>query len=208
MKLIESYFPKCTSKQLEQFSQLQAVYQNWNDKINVISRKDIDMLYERHILHSLAIAKFVSFRPGADILDFGTGGGFPGVPLAIMYPETQFHLVDSINKKLNVIKEVSATISLDNVTTEHIRVEDLQGSYDFITCRAVAQLTQLLKWTGHLYKEEMIHGIPNGLLALKGGDLTQELSDVSSDYYIEQTAISSFFTEDYFKSKYIIYVQA
>ena len=208
MKLIESYFPKCTSKQLEQFSQLQAVYQNWNDKINVISRKDIDMLYERHILHSLAIAKFVSFRPGADILDFGTGGGFPGVPLAIMYPETQFHLVDSINKKLNVIKEVSATISLDNVTTEHIRVEDLQGSYDFITCRAVAQLTQLLKWTGHLYKEKMIHGIPNGLLALKGGDLTQELSDVSSDYYIEQTAISSFFTEDYFKSKYIIYVQA
>jgi len=208
MKLIESYFPKCTSKQLEQFSQLQAVYQNWNDKINVISRKDIDMLYERHVLHSLAIAKFVSFRPGADILDFGTGGGFPGVPLAIMYPETQFHLVDSINKKLNVIKEVSATISLDNVTTEHIRVEDLQGSYDFITCRAVAQLTQLLKWTGHLYKEKMIHGIPNGLLALKGGDLTQELSDVSSDYYIEQTAISSFFTEDYFKSKYIIYVQA
>jgi len=208
MKLIESYFPKCTSKQLEQFSQLQAVYQNWNDKINVISRKDIDMLYERHVLHSLAIAKFVSFRPGADILDFGTGGGFPGVPLAIMYPETQFHLVDSINKKLNVIKEVSATISLDNITTEHIRVEDLQGSYDFITCRAVAQLTQLLKWTGHLYKEKMIHGIPNGLLALKGGDLTQELSDVSSDYYIEQTAISSFFTEDYFKSKYIIYVQA
>ena len=208
MKLIESYFPKCTSKQLEQFSQLQAVYQNWNDKINVISRKDIDMLYERHVLHSLAIAKFVSFRPGADILDFGTGGGFPGVPLAIMYPETQFHLVDSINKKLNVIKEVSATISLDNVTTEHIRVEDLQGSYDFITCRAVAQLTQLLKWTGHLYKEKMIHGIPNGLLALKGGDLTQELSDVSSDYYIKQTAISSFFTEDYFKSKYIIYVQA
>ncbi len=208
MKLIETYFPHCTTHQMDQFRQLQSVYQEWNDKINVISRKDIDQLYERHVLHSLAIAKFIDFKPKATVLDFGTGGGFPGVPLAIMYPETQFHLVDSINKKLNVVREVSTAISLTNLTTEHSRVEELTGAYDFIVCRAVAQLSQLLKWTGHLYKEEMVHGMPNGLIALKGGDLKQECAAVPTDYYVEQTAISSYFKEEFFQSKYIIYVQA
>lgn len=207
MKLIEKYFPNCADKKLDQFRQLQSVYQEWNDKINVISRKDIDKLYERHVLHSLAIAKFIEFNPGAQVLDFGTGGGFPGVPLAIMYPDTQFHLVDSIRKKLKVVDEVSSAISLSNLSTEHTRVEDLTGKYDFIVCRAVAQLSQLMVWTRHLYKREMIHGTPNGLIALKGGDLKKECAALPTQYYVEQTPISTYFLEDFFKEKHVIFVQ-
>lgn len=206
MQLIQKYFPDLTPRQVEQFSALGGLYREWNDKINVISRKDIDHLYEHHVLHSLAIAKFIQFKKATKIMDLGTGGGFPGIPLAILFPECRFHLVDSIAKKLKVIDAVSEALELKNVFTFHSRVEQMPYQYDFIVTRAVAQLTDLLAWTKgkSLYKDQ--NALPNGLIALKGGDLTAEIAAAEAKL-IKQLPLSTFFKEDFFKDKSIVYVK-
>lgn len=207
MELINHYFPTLTEEQRLQFEQLPALYTEWNAKINVISRKDIDNLFERHILHSLSIAKFIQFASGSEIIDLGTGGGFPGIPLSIMFPEVEFHLVDSINKKLKVINHIAEEIGLKNVRTTHSRVEDLNSQVDFVVCRAVAPLDKLINWTQRLYKSDMKHGLPNGLIALKGGKLDEEIKTISKGVYIEQVRLSQYFKEDFFEEKSLLYVQ-
>lgn len=206
MQLILKYFPDLTSHQLEQLAALDGLYRDWNEKINVISRKDIDNLYEHHILHSLAIAKFIQFKNATKIMDLGTGGGFPGIPLAILFPECRFHLVDSIAKKLKVIDAVSEALELKNVFTFHSRVEQMPYQYDFIVTRAVAQLTDLLAWTKgkSLYKDQ--NALPNGLIALKGGDLTAELAAAEAKL-IKQLPLTIFFKEEFFKDKSLVYVK-
>ena len=169
-----------------------------------MSRKDIDQLYERHILHSLAIAKFISFSPGSEILDLGTGGGFPGIPLAILFPESRFHLVDSIGKKIAVVNEVANALELDNLTAEHQRVEKVKEKYDFIVSRAVARTKQLFIWTHQKIKKEGINEIDNGMILLKGGDLNEEMKEFKRPY--SQTNLSDFFQEEFFETKKIIYV--
>ena len=206
MQLIQKYFPDLTPRQLEQFAALDGLYRDWNEKINVISRKDIDYLYEHHVLHSLAIAKFIQFKNATKIMDLGTGGGFPGIPLAIMFPKCRFHLVDSIAKKLKVIDAVSEALELKNVFTFHSRVEQMPYQYDFIVTRAVAQLSDLLAWTKgkSLYKDQ--NSLPNGLIALKGGDLAAELAAAEAKL-IKQLPLSVFFKEDFFKDKSLVYVK-
>lgn len=206
MQLIQKYFPDLTPRQLEQFAALDGLYRDWNEKINVISRKDIDNLYEHHVLHSLAIAKFIQFKNATKIMDLGTGGGFPGIPLAIMFPKCRFHLVDSIAKKLKVIDAVSEALELKNVFTFHSRVEQMPYQYDFIVTRAVAQLSDLLAWTKgkSLYKDQ--NALPNGLIALKGGDLAAELAAAEAKL-IKQLPLSVFFKEDFFKDKSLVYVK-
>jgi 16S rRNA (guanine527-N7)-methyltransferase len=206
MQLIQKYFPDLTPRQLEQFAALDGLYRDWNEKINVISRKDIDYLYEHHVLHSLAIAKFIQFKNATKIMDLGTGGGFPGIPLAIMFPKCRFHLVDSIAKKLKVIDAVSEALELKNVFTFHSRVEQMPYQYDFIVTRAVAQLSDLLAWTKgkSLYKDQ--NALPNGLIALKGGDLAAELAAAEAKL-IKQLPLSVFFKEDFFKDKSLVYVK-
>jgi len=206
-KSIEGYFPKLSDKQKEQFQLLEKGIVEWNTKINVISRKDTENLYLRHILHSLSIAKFIQFKEQAKVLDLGTGGGFPGLPLAIVFPETQFVLLDSRKKKLFVVDEVCKIAHIQNVKTVHARVEEHKGKYDFIVTRAVARTSTLLKWTHKLFKEESQHALPNGLLALKGGELKEELKEVSKQTYCEKIAIRNYFKEEYFDSKYLIYLQ-
>jgi len=164
MNLINQYFPDLSEIQKTQFRQLLPLYEDWNQKINVISRKDINNLYERHVLHSLAIGKFIQFKPGSQILDLGTGGGFPGIPLAILFPDAHFHLVDSIGKKLKVIKNIAGEIGLTNIKTSHSRVEDIHEKVDFVVCRAVAPIEKLVHWTKKIYLNHMIHGFPNGLI--------------------------------------------
>ncbi|HAP00931.1 MAG TPA: 16S rRNA (guanine(527)-N(7))-methyltransferase RsmG [Bacteroidetes bacterium] len=203
--IIEKYFTSLSEKQKEQFNSLQSLYQDWNEKINVISRKDIENFYERHVLHSLSIAKLISFKHGTSVLDFGTGGGFPGIPLAIFFPEVKFHLVDSIGKKITVVKNIIESLHLKNVTAEQIRVEELNQKYDFITCRAVAEIPQLLKWTKKLLSDENKNEIRNGWLFLKGGDLSSELSSISQKYKL--IAVSSFFKEEFFREKWLIYLK-
>lgn len=193
-----------TSRQQEQFQQLGALYKEWNEKINVISRKDIDELYERHILHSLAIAKFTTFKAGSSILDVGTGGGFPGIPLAIMFPEVQFHLVDSVGKKIKVVQEVADAIGLTNVTGEHNRMEKLKGPYDFIVSRAVAPTKQLFQWTHRLVSKTSKNEISNGWLLLKGGDLKAEMKEAKLPH--QMTSISKYFSEEFFETKKVIYI--
>ncbi len=202
--LIYKYFPDLSSQQKNQIEQLFPLYNNWNEKINVVSRKDIDQLYERHVLHSLAVAKFIGFQPGSDILDLGTGGGFPGIPLAIIYPSARFHLVDSINKKITVVKAVSEELGLQNLTAEHLRVEKVKGKYDFIISRAVAKTKLLANWTNQKIKEESRHSKDNGLILLKGGDLNEEMKDYGKPY--TQTRLSNYFKESFFETKYIIHV--
>ena len=175
--IVHSYFPDLTDVQKGQIDQLYPLYLEWNAKINVVSRKDIDQLYERHVLHSLAIAKFIQFLPGSHILDLGTGGGFPGVPLAILFPEAQFHLVDSINKKISVVNAVAEALQLKNLTAAHQRAEKVKGQFDFIVSRAVAKTKQLSMWSNQKIKTESLHSIGNGLLLLKGGDLAEELKE-------------------------------
>lgn len=203
MKLIKKYFPTLTSKQLKQFEQLQQLYQDWNLKINVVSRKDIDELYLRHVLHSLAIAKVQSFLPHSKILDVGTGGGFPGIPLAILFPDVHFHLVDSIGKKIKVVEEVVNGLKLTNVKFSNIRVETLSDNYDFIVSRAVAQMETFVRWVKHLVAKKSYHELKNGILYLKGGDLYEELSN-----YPKATIypITSFFKEDFFETKSVVYL--
>jgi 16S rRNA (guanine527-N7)-methyltransferase len=202
--IIANYFPDLLSAQLEQFRQLGPLYSEWNEKINVISRKDIDELYERHVLHSLAIAKFTTFKPGTQLLDVGTGGGFPGIPLAIMFPEVHFHLVDSIGKKIKVVEEIARTIGLTNVTAEHNRMEKIKGPFDFIVSRAVAPTKQLYNWTHQSISKVSRNSLDNGWILLKGGDLKQELKEAKLPY--QMTAISDYFSEAFFETKQVIYI--
>lgn len=204
IEIIEKYFPNLTEEQKKQFEALDALYRDWNSKINVISRKDIDSLYEKHILHSLAIAAVIDFVPGTQIIDIGTGGGFPGIPLAIYFPEVQFHLVDSIAKKLKVVEEVAAGAGIKNVTTQHIRAEEIKNrKFDFVVSRAVAPLKDLWKWSKPLLKKGKEQELPNSLICLKGGDLAQEISD--SGLRPRMIPIEEIFHEEYFKEKYLLH---
>lgn len=204
MKLLETYFPQLSARQRQQFADLDALYHEWNAKINVISRRDIDQLYLHHVLHSLAIARFVQFRPGTRILDLGTGGGFPGIPLAIMFPECSFKLIDGTGKKIQVAQEVSRAIGLDNCEPEHRRGEDETGQYHFVVSRAVMPLPALVKLVRKNICREQLNALPNGIVCLKGGDLQAETRPFRK---IVQTAeLSQWFAEDWFKEKYCIYV--
>ncbi len=203
MELILKYFPDLTETQIQQFEALEGLYKDWNAKINVVSRKDIDELYLRHVLHSLAIAKVIKFKDNSSILDVGTGGGFPGVPLAIMFPNCQFHMVDSINKKLKVINAVSEAIELTNVKTTHSRVEAIDGTYDFIVSRAVTAMPEFTKWVKGKIAKQQKNAFKNGILYLKGGDLTQELKQYTN---VKAFLLSDYFEEDFFETKKVIYL--
>jgi 16S rRNA (guanine527-N7)-methyltransferase len=203
-EIIFHYFPELTGQQKQQFTKLFALYQEWNDKINVISRKDIENLYVNHVLHSLGIAKVMSFKPGADVLDVGTGGGFPGIPLAILFPETRFHLVDSIGKKITVVKNVAEGIGLKNIRAEQIRAEQIKGQYDFIVSRAVTRLKEFHQWIHQKVKKNSVHQLDNGILYLKGGDLDEELKELKKPYQLHD--LSQFFKEEYFETKKVVYV--
>jgi 16S rRNA (guanine527-N7)-methyltransferase len=205
LDIILKYFPNITQRQQQQFAQLLPLYSEWNEKINVISRKDVENFYERHVLHSLAIAKIIQFTSGTKILDIGTGGGFPGIPLAIMFPDTHFHLVDSIGKKITVVKEVAAALKLTNVKASHARVETLKGDYDFVTARAVAQTEELVKWTKRLIVEDDINNLPNGWLLLKGGDLSEELNQFAANTRIYN--IKNYYSEDFFEEKHVVHIK-
>lgn len=202
--LIRTYFPQISDEQQRQFDALDGLYRDWNAKINVISRKDIDNLYEHHVLHSLSIAKVVNFRPGTSILDFGTGGGFPGIPLAILFPECHFKLIDGTGKKIHVAQEVANAIGLKNCLPEHLRGEEEKGKYDFVVSRAVMPLPDLLKIVKKNIWKQQQNALPNGVLCLKGGDLQAELRPFYK--IVETTDISSFFTEEWFKGKHVIYL--
>ena len=209
MKLIKKYFPKLTGHQLEQFAALDGLYRDWNSKINLISRKDIDNLYERHIVHSLAIAKYLTFQSGAEILDVGTGGGFPGIPLAIFFPEANFHLIDGTKKKIMVVQDVIEKLGLKNATAQQMRAEELKNrKFDFVVTRAVAVLPTLLLWSRKLFKEEQQHAMPNGLISLKGGNVKKEIGSLPNGEFAEAYPISKMFKEEYFEEKYVVYLQA
>ncbi len=204
MKTILKYFTALTEEQQRQLEMLDVLYREWNAKINVISRKDIDNLYEHHVLHSMAIAKIANFRPGTKILDFGTGGGFPGVPLAILFPECQFKLIDGTGKKIRVAQEVCNAIGLKNCQPTHLRGEEEKGKYDFIVSRAVMPLPDLVKIVTKNVAREQHNALPNGIICLKGGDLQEETRPYRN--IVETTEISQFFDEEWFKEKYIIYL--
>lgn len=204
MEIIQKYFSTLTDDQLTAFSRLQGLYAEWNAQINVISRKDIDALYERHVLHSLAIARFVKFTPGTAILDVGTGGGFPGIPLAIFFPEVKFHLVDSIGKKIKVVKAVAESLNLHNVTAEQIRVENHKGQYDFIVSRAVTQLPSFLQWVKKNVSKNQRNAVMNGIILLKGGNLDSEIHPYKKKVFIQE--ISEWFDEEFFKTKKLLYL--
>jgi len=207
MELITKYFGDFTDVQLKQFTALQELYNDWNSKINVISRKDIDSLYEKHVLHSLAIAAVVPFKPGIDIIDIGTGGGFPGIPLAIFFPEVRFHLVDSIGKKLKVVESVAEAIGLTNVTVQHIRAEEIKNrKFSFAVSRAVAPLKDLWRWSRPLIQRGHEHDFKNGLICLKGGDLAQEIFE--SNLRPNIVNIETLFSEESFKDKFLLHVGA
>ncbi|WP_343535248.1 16S rRNA (guanine(527)-N(7))-methyltransferase RsmG [Pedobacter sp.] len=202
--IIFKYFPELTQQQIEQFGKLYELYSFWNSQINVISRKDIDELYERHILHSLGIAKFCAFKPGEKVLDVGTGGGFPGIPLAILFPETQFHLVDSIGKKIKVVNEVATALGLKNVKGSHSRAEQIADKYNFVVSRAVTRLADFYPWVRGKFSKENINALRNGILYLKGGDLTEEIKE--SKLKAELYPLSAYFEEDFFDTKYVVYI--
>lgn len=204
MELIDKYFPDLTADQRDKFGQMGELYEYWNARVNVISRQDIDTLYERHVLHSLGIAKVQQFRPGTGILDVGTGGGFPGVPLAIMFSEAQFHLVDSIGKKIRVVQEIVDALKLDNVRAEQVRAEKLDDSYEFVVSRAVTRMAPFVGWVKKNISRNSFHDRRNGILYLKGGDLTEELSEIKEKPQIY--ALSDFFGEEFFETKKVVYV--
>lgn len=203
MEEIIKYFPDLTKSQLDQFAQLEELYKDWNSKINVISRKDIDELYVRHVQHSLGIAKVVEFKSGASILDVGTGGGFPGIPLAILYPDVQFHLIDIIAKKLKVVQAVVDALGLTNVKVEQTRAHLVDGKYDFIVSRAVTNMTDFVGWVRKKVKKEQSHDVKNGIFYLKGGDLTEELALFQS---VQLTDLTDFFEEEFFETKKVVYL--
>ncbi|MDX1602935.1 MAG: 16S rRNA (guanine(527)-N(7))-methyltransferase RsmG [Salinimicrobium sediminis] len=203
MELLEKYFPDLTKDQKNKFANLQDLYKDWNLKINVVSRKDIDELYLRHVLHSLGIAKVQRFLPGSSILDVGTGGGFPGIPLAILHPETNFHLVDSIGKKIKVVNEVMEGLKLKNVHTTNARVEEVPGHYDFIVSRAVAAMPTFVHWTTGKIAKESKHELKNGILYLKGGDLSEELATYKRAKIYD---LQDYFEEDFFETKKVVHL--
>ncbi len=200
-----NYFSDLTPHQQHQYQQLQQLYQFWNEQINVISRKDIDLLYERHVLHSLGIAKVISFLPHENVLDVGTGGGFPGIPLAILFPETHFHLVDSIGKKIKVVKEVSQALGLQNVKATHARAEEIDEKFDFVVSRAVTQLKDFYPWVKNKFNKQSKNQLKNGILYLKGGDLTQEIAQ--SGLKVKQFDLSNYFAENFFETKKVVYIK-
>lgn len=204
MELIKTYFPELTEVQLEKFERLGSLYQEWNDKINVISRKDMEHFYERHVLHSLAIAKVMKFEPGTKILDIGTGGGFPGIPLAIMFPECHFHLVDSIGKKISVVKEVARALKLPNVEAQQARVETLVRKYDFVVSRAVTRFSNMLPWVKGKFRKEDFNEFPNGLFLLKGGDVDEEMEERDVSYVTYH--IDDYFKSEFFETKKVVFV--
>lgn len=204
MDLLLKYFPGLTERQKEQFAAMPALYAEWNDKINVVSRKDINNLYERHVIHSLGIAKVQAFRPGSSVMDVGTGGGFPGIPLAVLFPETSFHLVDSIGKKIKVVENVASSLGLQNVRAEQIRAEQVAGTYDFIVSRAVTELPAFVKWVRSKISPHSAHELRNGILYLKGGDLAEELRAFGSKPKIYN--LSDFFSEEFFETKKVVYL--
>lgn len=204
MELILKYFPDLTDIQREKFTQLEALYQDWNSKVNVISRQDIDTLYERHVLHSLGIAKVIQFKSGTSVLDVGTGGGFPGIPLAIMFPDAQFHLVDSIGKKIRVVQEIAAALDLKNVKAEQIRAEKLEDTYEFVVSRAVTRMAPFVGWVRKNISRNSFHPLRNGILYLKGGDLTEELGELNIK--TRSYELSDYFKEEFFETKKVIYV--
>lgn len=202
--LIYKYFPKLTQQQRDQFAALSELYGHWNAQINVISRQDMDGLYEKHVLHSLGIAKVIHFKPGTEILDVGTGGGFPGIPLAILFPLVDFHLVDSIGKKIKVVQEVATALGLKNVRAEQTRVEHMDTAYDFVVSRAVTRLLPFMGWVRYKVRKTGNNDLPNGVLYLKGGDLAEELAEVPDKYRI--FSLSDYFAEDYFETKKVIFI--
>ena len=206
IELILKYFPDLTERQKEQFVQLQDLYEEWNSQINVISRKDIDELYTRHILHSLGIAKIIQFKPGTSIMDVGTGGGFPGIPLAILFPESNFYLVDTIGKKIKVVNAVAEALGLDNVEGVQKRAEKVKFEFDFIVSRAVTYLPRFNNWIKGKFTDDSFNDIPNGLLYLKGGDLAEELKEAGKPF--ESYDLKNYFSEEFFDTKKVIYLKA
>lgn len=207
MDILKKYFPALSPEQYSRFARLDGLYREWNEKINVVSRKDIDNLYINHVLHSMAIAKVISFAPGTKVLDVGTGGGFPGIPLAILFPEVQFHLVDSIAKKILVVKEVAAALGLQNVLVEQQRVEQLSGSYDFVVSRGVTSLKELYGWNRKNFSKISKNEMANGIICLKGGDmLIEEIGEVKN--HVKTWLISDMFSEEFFLTKKVVYMKA
>ena len=204
MTIIQKYFTNLTGLQVEQFAQLEALYNDWNAKINVISRKDIQNLYEHHVLHSLGISKVVNFMDGTTVMDLGTGGGFPGIPLAILFPHVQFHLVDSVGKKVKVANEVATAIELKNVKFSHARAEEIKEQYDFVVTRAVMPMVDLVKVARKNIKKEQHNAVPNGIIALKGGELNGEIASMKNIATVWE--LSDFFDEEYFKTKKVVHV--
>lgn len=203
-EIIFHYFPSLSERQKDQINQLGSLYKEWNDKINVVSRKDIENIYINHVLHSMGIAKVMSFNPKADVLDVGTGGGFPGIPLAVVFPETHFHLVDSIGKKITVVSEVSKALGLKNVKAEQIRAEQIKGKYDFVVSRAVTRMKEFYGWVNNKIKDDSTHALDNGILYLKGGDLDEEMNELKCPYSIYN--LSDYFKEEFFETKRVVYV--
>ncbi len=203
MKQIVKYFPNISDKQQFQFEELESLYKEWNSQINVVSRKDIDELYIRHVLHSLGIAKVQSFLPKSKVLDIGTGGGFPGIPLAILFPDVEFYLVDSIGKKIKVVNEVATALELKNVKAAHIRAEKVEGEFDFIVSRAVTKMDDFVKWTKKKIRKKSNHELKNGILYLKGGDLTEELKNFPKATIFE---LSNYFTDAFYETKKVVHI--
>ncbi|MCC6838282.1 MAG: 16S rRNA (guanine(527)-N(7))-methyltransferase RsmG [Bacteroidia bacterium] len=204
MSIITRYFPNLTEKQIEQFSALQSLYEHWNAQINVISRKDIESLYEKHVLHSLGIAKVMEFKPKTKIMDVGCGGGFPGIPLAILFPECSFYLVDSIGKKIKVVNEISSAIGLKNLRAEHKRAEEVKEKFEFIISRAVTEFPAFYKWVQNKISKEQFNNLPNGILYLKGGDLSEELKDFKKRVVLYD--LKDHFKEEFFETKKVVYL--
>lgn len=204
LSIISNYFPDITPTQYEQFARLQELYEHWNAQINVISRKDIDLLYERHVLHSLGIAKVMQFKPRTHIMDVGCGGGFPGIPLAILFPEASFYLVDSIGKKIKVVNEVAGALGLQNVRAEHKRAEEVKEKFEFIISRAVTEFPTFYKWVQNKISREQFNTLPNGILYLKGGDLSEEFKDFKKRAVFYD--LKEYFKEEFFETKKVVYV--
>lgn len=204
MEIVTKYFPDLNGQQLDQFGRLGSLYEEWNAQINVISRKDIEQLYERHVLHSLAIAKIIRFKPGTTVLDVGTGGGFPGIPLAILFPETSFMLIDSIGKKIKVVNEVASALGLSNVNGQHIRVEEVKQKFDFVISRAVTAFPRFVSMVRTKISDQSSNDLPNGILYLKGGDFNEEIEPFGKQIKVYE--LSSFFQEEFFETKKLIHM--
>ncbi|TVR80646.1 MAG: 16S rRNA (guanine(527)-N(7))-methyltransferase RsmG [Saprospirales bacterium] len=207
MEVIKKYFSDLNEDQLKRFEQLGPLVEEWNKKINLISRKDTENLYTHHILHSLSIFRFIQFSPLSSVLDLGTGGGFPGIPLAIAMPDVKFTLIDARAKKIMAVENICAELGIENVRAMHSRVEDLEGKYDFVVSRAVASLDQLCRWSQRLISQEEFNPLPNGLICLKGGDLKKEVKSMNKRFYLEKKPLSTWFSEEYFNEKYLLYLQ-